>query len=867
MSIDHDLTSVLSGQPATDRTGYPPCLSDMQVKVLRERCISGETATKYQLGVYNGNALADRKKQFGIDTYPELPIITQANGILIPYPSSSQYSGDIRQWNAAKADYWRVRMDATSFEYETEPGVSGAKVTKKVGRYLAPKGDVQPYPSWSVLAACNDVSVPIVITEAPIKALAVESMTGLAAIGMGGIHAGFHDSSADQLTLHKTLKRTFAWKGRTVYVSYDADLLGNPLVAQAAARLVSLLQAEKADVRLVRLPYREDEFGRHDQGPDDYMFANGAEAYRALVNNAESADPAQRLKADKSLVFELLDDPFSRAYLSESPTAVDQFCLVAGRGLSRKTVGAAIKKYKEELSAKVNGGVAKVAEDQETVLDSLLNKYEYIRSPIGYVYAREGTGAVDVDSSSFVERICYQYKERTGSVVTRDKVKTWVDAIKGRPLPMGDVAVRIARLGDTVYLDLGDGTQRVVTISPTGVSVGTSCPVPFFRPRTQQGLPEPVIPTDVEVALASLQDFRNLLGVSGEAMDACLVWLLSAVGMTGTFTILAASGEKGAGKSTRVSLLRQLLDPKAPMLTSLPATETDLVVSAENAHVAAFDNIRYVQRDLSDALCRLATGAGIEKRSLHTDRELTVFRVAKPLILNGIGDFFDAPDLKDRSVLVHFERVEEPLTEDEIWARFRSIHAPVLGALCFLASIALSRETSTKVSRDIRMMAPARIAKALEGILFDEGSVESVYSASKQQAATQAVEHPVVSMLLMLVNQWGTAPGITSWSVAPNELFDTLIRLNPRNDIKSARGLRGVLDHLRGTLRELGIEWSSGGTRQRPLYVFTWREDVVSVPRVDDLGCVGIGDEDAVLLAALAANDDHRSLTCLDQAI
>lgn len=866
MSHNNDPINVLDGQLVTDRTGYPACFTDAQINVLRERCISGETATKYRLHLYSGNHSAEYKQDYKVDLYPGLPVITHATGIILPYPSAAEYRTDIHEWKG-ETKYWRVRMDHKSYEYETEPGVSGAKVTKQVGRYLAPKGEVQPYLTWSALGACNDVTVPFVITEAPLKALAVETMTGMAAIGLGGVHAGFHDSGAAELTLHRALKKSVSWKGRVVYISYDADLHGNPMVAQAAARLASLLLVEKADVRLVRLPYREDEHGKHDQGPDDYMYVHGAEAYRALIRDAEFADPARRLKADKSLVFDLLDDPYSRAFLAESPTAVDQFCLVAGRGLSRKTVGAAIRQYKDELALKVNGGVAKEAEDQETVLESLLTKYQYVRSPIGYVYAREGTGAVDVDSSSFVERICCGYKERTGTVVTRDRVKTWIDAIKGQELPKVDVAVRSARVGDTIYLDLADGTQRVVTISPTGVSVGTSCPVPFFRPKTQEALPEPRIPVDVEVALASIQEFRALLGVSGEAMDACLVWLLSALGMTGTFTILSASGEKGAGKSTRVSLLRQLIDPKSPMLTSLPATESDIVISAENAHVAVYDNVRFVQRDLSDALCRLATGAGMEKRTLFSDRELTVFRTAKPLVMNGIGDFSDQPDLKDRSVVVHFERVENPLTEDEIWATFAALHADVLGALCYLASVALSRETTASVSPGIRMRGPARFAKALEGVLFEEGAVESVYLTAKQQAASQAVEHPVVATLLVLINRWGSTPGTSSWAISPNELFDHVVRMNPRNDLKSARGLRGMLDHLRGTLRELGIEWESGGSRQRPLYVFSWREDVVTMPVVDEFGCVGFDEGEILMALAKAGEGLPADTSALDNCI
>jgi hypothetical protein len=55
---------------------------------------------------------------------------------------------------------------------------------------------------------------------------------------------------------------------------------------------------------------------------------------------------------------------------------------------------------------------------------------------------------------------------------------------------------------------------------------------------------------------------------------------------------------------------------------------------------------------MSDAFCRLATGAGFSTRRLYTDSEEVIIEARRPVIVNGIGDLIQMPDLADRTLLV-----------------------------------------------------------------------------------------------------------------------------------------------------------------------------------------------------------------------
>jgi hypothetical protein len=73
------------------------------------------------------------------------------------------------------------------------------------------------------------------------------------------------------------------------------------------------------------------------------------------------------------------------------------------------------------------------------------------------------------------------------------------------------------------------------------------------------------------------------------------------------------------------------------------------MIAANNSHVLAFDNVSGLPGWLSDALCRLASGGSLSVRQLYTDDEEVLFQAARPVVINGIEDVINRPDLADHT--------------------------------------------------------------------------------------------------------------------------------------------------------------------------------------------------------------------------
>jgi hypothetical protein len=133
--------------------------------------------------------------------------------------------------------------------------------------------------------------------------------------------------------------------------------------------------------------------------------------------------------------------------------------------------------------------------------------------------------------------------------------------------------------------------------------------------------------------------------------------------------LLAIAGEQGSAKTVLSKILRALIDPNVAPVRALPREERELMIAANNGHVLAFDNLSTLPGWLSDALCRLASGASFALRQLYTDADEVLFQAARPTILNGIGDVITRQDLADRAIFLTMGslRDEQRRPEAEIW--------------------------------------------------------------------------------------------------------------------------------------------------------------------------------------------------------
>ena len=293
-----------------------------------------------------------------------------------------------------------------------------------------------------------------------------------------------------------------------------------------------------------------------------------------------------------------------------------------------------------------------------------------------------------------------------------------------------------------------------------------------------------------------------------------IAYALACLRGRGPYPVMAIGGEQGSAKSTRSALLCSVVDPRHPRLYSLPRDERDLVVAARNRHVLAFDNVSGLRPWQSDDLCRLASGAGFSVRQLYTDADEFVFSGARPIILNGIEEVVERPDLAERSVFAVCEPIsrENRKSEEEVWASFEAAHASVLGALLDAVSTGLKRFPEIRPPDLPRMADFAHWAIACEPALWKEGDFLRAYNANIMAAVESVLEaSPVAVAVRELMANLARALE-KKWSGTASDLLALLTDLVTERIAKSddwprnGRALSGRLRRAASFLRRVGID-------------------------------------------------------------
>jgi hypothetical protein len=105
-----------------------------------------------------------------------------------------------------------------------------------------------------------------------------------------------------------------------------------------------------------------------------------------------------------------------------------------------------------------------------------------------------------------------------------------------------------------------------------------------------------------------------------------------------------------------------------------PKSTRDLMVTAVNGWLLAYDNISLIPNWLSESLCQLVFGGGFAGRALFSDDARSDIHAQRPVILNGIEDFVRRGDLTDRTVFLHLPPIvpTKRRDEDEFWTSFHA---------------------------------------------------------------------------------------------------------------------------------------------------------------------------------------------------
>ena len=282
---------------------------------------------------------------------------------------------------------------------------------------------------------------------------------------------------------------------------------------------------------------------------------------------------------------------------------------------------------------------------QADVILQLAADYDLFHTPDGTAYADvnvEGhRETFRIDGKPFAKLLKYRFYKQASEPATPEAVRKAIDSLEAKAqydAPTRDVHVRVAEHDGALYVDLGDDDWSAVEIKACGWQLTQNPPIRFCRFPGMRPLPKPEKGKSVET-------LRQYLNLSRDHDFVLIVaWVLAALRAGGPYPVLVLSGQQGSAKSTAARVLRDLVDPNRSPVRTIPDNERDLFVTAQHAHLLAFDNLSSVPPWLSDSLCRLATGGGHAARRLYTDDEETLFDAQRPVILNGIEQIVTQAD-------------------------------------------------------------------------------------------------------------------------------------------------------------------------------------------------------------------------------
>ncbi len=385
-------------------------------------------------------------------------------------------------------------------------------------------------------------------------------------------------------------------------------------------------------------------------------------------------------------------------------------------------------------------------------------------------------------------------KQAMEEALTHAESVAWFEGKEHEPF------IRHGHSNGRLYLDLGDDKWRAIEIDGEDYRIVSRPPVKFIRSDYMLSLPEPVRPppeaADIGPRLAL--ELGEIIPVeTGGDITLIVAWLLMTFHPKGPYPGLGFNGPDGSGKTSAGRLVKRILDPDRAPDRAPPRDELGLCAAARNSWVVALDNLSHVPGWLSDAMCRLATGAAISGRSLYTNADEFRYILKRPQITTGINKLADRADLAACWIQITMPRIveEQRLDEEEFEAMVAERLPRVLGLL-------LTAVAGILGNPDARLARPPRMAdfalwieRARPGLGWHEDKFSEAYEANRGSAGDAVIQNDALAQALieLLEQEHGHWQGSSTELIAalpvseavrrqksfpaPNTLPDRLVRL------------------------------------------------------------------------------------------
>jgi len=342
-----------------------------------------------------------------------------------------------------------------------------------------------------------------------------------------------------------------------------------------------------------------------------------------------------------------------------------------------------------------------------------------------------------------------------------------------------DVWLRIAPIDKGIEVDLGDDRFAHVRITAGAVEMVTSdSEVLFSRTAHTKAMPVPATHGNFEL-------LKKFLNVSPADFSLLIAWITYTLAHPKTevskYVILIVQGSEGSGKSNLCKTLIRLIDPNALGVQIFPQNAKDLAIAGQNAHVLCFDNLRHLKANMADMLCVAATGGTITSRQLYTDAEQQATPLHVALILNGIHQFIEQPDLAQRCLPINLKPIPatERKSEEQFAAELEADMPAIMRGLFDLIANIFKHKTDAEITRSERMIDFVRWLAAMEKVrCVPIGVLQDQYSYELQQGQLDALMN---NSLAAAIIEFVDTINDERWSDTPSGLLAELNARTSRN--------------------------------------------------------------------------------------
>ncbi len=339
-------------------------------------------------------------------------------------------------------------------------------------------------------------------------------------------------------------------------------------------------------------------------------------------------------------------------------------------------------------------------------------------------------------------------------------------------------SIRYAYHNDALWLDLGDKDWAGVRITADDWEIVDRLDVPIVRGTGIRPLPRPE-------RGGSISDLRPFANVRDD--EDFVLFCGATAGLLcpfGDYTTTVFCGPAGSGKTTATLVMRRLVDPHKADTRPMSGVR-NLMLAGSNTRVVALENVRHIEDDMSDAICRLNTGTSHTERQLYTNHKEFMAKVHCPVLINGIpGNLAEREDLADRAVTFNFPLLGEKFQgKNAFWRKFDLARPKLLGALLdgVVGALRVRRDfggdndaaaLSLLSGRQFRFLDFAVWAEAAcRAMGFDPGTFAEAYHSNRDYALRFLASNDTVCVgvarLMQNQDEWCGLPGQLYQEIKP----------------------------------------------------------------------------------------------------